>query len=136
MSNLLTLDDCELEYPIIYGISTPLRHLKLGYELDCNPDFMVQYNADIESYSASSVHSSFRITFLDDNSEWLVVKNKGSKSLFYPKYKKVDYLLCSISEDEVNPEIVKIFNQLKGISICFALDKPNQKDIVNFSQLQ
>lgn len=136
MSNHFTLEELELEYPIIYGVSTPLRHIKLGFEIECHPDFLVEFHEDIESYVGKSAHTSFLITYLDDKTQLLVIRNKGTKSLFYPRYKKVDYLLCAIGEDELNPEIIKIITKLKGISICFALDKPQQKEILNFSQLQ
>ena len=64
------------------------------------------------------------------------MKNKGTKELFYPKYKQVDYLVCSIDESEIKSEIIQIISKLRGISICFALEEPNQKQILNFTSLQ
>ncbi len=136
MSNHFTLDELELEYPIIYGISTPLRHIKLGFEIESHPDFLVEFYEDVESYLDKSTHASFLITYLEDETELLLIRNKGTKSLFYPRYKTVDYLLCARSEEELNPEIIKLIAKLKGISLCFALEKPQKKEILNFSQLQ
>jgi hypothetical protein len=76
------------------------------------------------------------ITLLDDESKCLLIKNRGSSSLFYPKYNNAEYLLCSLNENEINPEIIEIFSKLPDISLCFALENPNQKQILNFIQLQ
>jgi hypothetical protein len=136
MSNQFTLDELELEYPIIYGVSTALRHIRLGFQIECHPDFLVEFYEDVEGYLDKSAHASFLITYLEDQTQFLVIRNKGTKSLFYPRYKKVDYLLCATGDEELNPEIIKLFAKLKGISLCFALDKPQQREILNFSQLQ
>ncbi|MEN8732014.1 MAG: hypothetical protein ABF321_05525 [Bacteroidia bacterium] len=136
MQSLFTASEFVLKYPKIYGIATSLRHLKLGYVLITHADFDVVYEKEIFNFNRESEHQAYLLTYLDDDTQLLVIKNKGTQQYFYPKYKQVDYLLCSISEDEINIEIVKIVSKLKGISICFALDNPNKKDLLNFTQLQ
>ena len=136
MHSLFTTDELVLKYPCIYGISTSMRHTKLGYELSVHPDIDLQYEEDISDYSKESKHAAYHLTFLDDQSSYLIIKNKGTKHHFYPKYKQVDYLLCSMNEEEINSEIVQIVMKVKGISICFALNNPSPKEILNFTQLQ
>jgi len=135
MHSLFTAEEFVLEYPRIYGIATSLRHVKLGYWLSIHPDIEVQFEEDIPNYSKESKHGAFHLTYLDDQTTYLLIKNKGSDGYFYPKYKQVDYLLCSMNEDEINLEIIEIVSNLKGISISFALDNPSPKDILNFTQL-
>ncbi|MFB1003403.1 MAG: hypothetical protein QMC70_04605 [Bacteroidia bacterium] len=136
MQSLFTTDEFVLKYPCIYGISTSMRHVKLGYGLSVHPDIALQYEEDISDYSKESKHAAYHLTFLDDQSSYLIIKNRGTKHHFYPKYKQVDYLLCSMNEEEINSEIVQIVGKLKGISICFALNNPSPKEILNFTQLQ
>jgi hypothetical protein len=93
------------------------------------------YEPEVSSYNKESTHGAYHLTFLDDLSEMLIIKNKGVNSHFYSKYKTADYLICSLTEDEINKEIPAIISKLMGISICFALNKPNQQEILNFTQL-
>ena len=88
------------------------------------------------TYSKESLHETYLISHLDDDAKCFLVKNKGTKELFYPKYKQVDYLVCSIDEEEIKSGIIQIISKLRGISICFALEEPNQKQILNFTSLQ
>lgn len=136
MHSLFTAAESVLEYPTIYGISTSLRHIKLAYTLSKHPELEVEFAEDIPDFYKESLHAAYLLTFLDDQTRCLLIKNKGSENYFYSKYKKADYLLCSLSDDEINIEIIQILSKLSGISICFALDIPNQKEIQNFSQLQ
>lgn len=136
MQSLFTAEEFVLEYPCIYGIATSMRHVKFGYMLSRHPDLDVQFEEDIPDYNKESKHAAYHLTFLDDQSSCLIIKNKGTENYFYPKYKRVDYLICATAEDEINKEIVQIVSKLKGISICFALDNPNPKQILNFTQLQ
>lgn len=135
MQSLFSLDELVLEYPEVYGISTPMRHLRVGYVLRSSHYFDVVYEPEVSSYNRESSHGAYHLTFLDDLSTVLVIKNKGSNSHYYSKYKTADYLLCSLTENEINKEIPSIISKLMGISICFALEKPNQKEILNFTQL-
>ncbi|MFT7230180.1 MAG: hypothetical protein ACI9GO_000644 [Bacteroidia bacterium] len=135
MQSLFSLDELVLEYPEVYGISTPMRHLRVGYVLRSSHYFDVVYEPEVSSYNRESSHGAYHLTFLDDLSTVLVIKNKGSNSHYYSKYKTADYLLCSLTENEINKEIPRIISKLMGISICFALEKPNQKEILNFTQL-
>lgn len=135
MQSLFLPDELELDYPEVYGISTPMRHLRLGYILSTSHHFKVMYEPEVSSYDKESAHGAYHLTFLDDDSEVLIIKNKGNNSLFYPKYKTADYLICSLSEDDINKEIPALISELIGISICFVLNKPNQKEILNFTQL-
>lgn len=136
MQSLFTASEFVLEYPRIYGIATSMRHVKFGYRLSVHPDIELQYEEDIPNYAKESKHAAYHLTYLDDQSSCLIIKNKGSESYFYPKYKKADYLICAISEEEISQEIIQIVSKLKGISICFALENPSQKEIINFTQLQ
>ncbi len=136
MRTLFTSDELELKYPEIHGISTSMRHVRLGFLLSKHSDLDVDYYEDVVNYNKDSTHAAYVISFLDDQSKCLLVKNRGSKGLFYAKYKKADYLLCAIDEDEINIEIVKIVNKIDEISICFVLSNPNQKEILNFTNLQ
>lgn len=136
MQSLFTTEELVLKYPRIYGIATSLRHIKFGYWLSIHPDIALQYEADILDYNQESSHAAYHFTYLEDHTSCLLIKNKGSKNYFYPKYKKVDYLICAINEEEINSEIVQIVSKITGISICFALDNPNPKEIINFTQLQ
>lgn len=135
MQSLFSLDELVLEYPEVYGISTPMRHLRLGYILRSSYYFDLVYEPEVSSYTKESSHGAYHLTFLDDLSEVLIIKNKGSNSYFYPKYKTADYLICCLTEQEINKEIPTIISKLMGISICFALKKPDQKEILNFTQL-
>jgi hypothetical protein len=135
VQSLFSLDELVLEYPEVYGISTPMRHLRVGYVLRSSHYFDVVYEPEVSSYNRESSHGAYHLTFLDDLSTVLVIKNKGSNSHYYSKYKTADYLLCSLTENEINKEIPSIISKLMGISICFALEKPNQKEILNFTQL-
>lgn len=135
MQSLFTLDELTLVFPEIYGISTSMRHVKLGFRLQNHPDFEIDYFKDISMYGTDSLHAAYLLTFKDDESECIIIKNRGSKGLYYPKYKQVNYLLCSRNDDEINQEIIHIIRKLKDISLCFVLDTPNQKEIVNFTQL-
>jgi hypothetical protein len=112
-----------------------MRHLRLGYVLSSCPHLEIIYVPEVFTYGKESAHGAYHLTFLDDNSEALIIKNKGTNSFFYPKYRTADYLICSLIEDELNKEIPSIISKLKEISICFALNKPNQKEILNFTQL-
>ena len=132
---LFTSDELTLEYPTIVGLVTSLRHLKVGHRVTEHPDFQVEYCEDIESYDKKSKHATFSLKYIDDDSEYLLIKNRGTYSMFYPKYKQVDYLICSIREEEINEEIIHKMRKLKDISLCFALEIPNQKEILNFTQL-
>ena len=91
---------------------------------------------DLLDYDKKSYHLNYVVTLLDDKSKCLLIKNRGSSSLFYPKYNNIPYLLCSLNENEINPNFIEIFSKLPDISLCFALEKPNQKQILNFIQLQ
>jgi hypothetical protein len=135
VQSLFSLDELVLEYPEVYGISTPMRHLRVGYVLRSSHYFDVVYEPEVSSYNRESSHGAYHLTFLDDLSTVLVIKNKGSNSHYYSKYKTADYLLCSLTENEINKEIPRIISKLMGISICFALEEPNQKEILNFTQL-
>jgi hypothetical protein len=135
VQSLFSLDELVLEYPEVYGISTPMRHLRVGFVLRSSHYFDVVYEPEVFSYNKESSHGAYHLTFLDDFSTVLVIKNKGSNSHYFPNYKTVDYLLCSLTENEINKEIPRIISKLMGISICFALEKPNQKEILNFTQL-
>ncbi len=136
MQSLFTADEFVLKYPCIYGISTSMRHMKLGYWLSVHPDIALQYEEDISDYRKESKHAAYHLTYLDDQSSYLMIKNRGTKHHFYSKYKQADYLLCSMNEEEINSELVQIVAQLTGISICFALNNPSSKEILNFTQLQ
>jgi hypothetical protein len=134
MQLLFSGDELVLEYPTIYGISTPLRHLRLGIAIAKHTDFKVEYHKNVASYDNQSTHAAFLITHLDDGLQYLLVRNKGSKSLFYKKYKTIDYLVCSMDE-EIDSEVIEKIKTIRGISICFALENPGQKEILNFTQL-
>lgn len=135
MQSLFTLDELTLVFPEIYGISTSMRHVKLGFRLQNHPDFEIEYYDDITAYNSDSIHGAYLLTFKDDGSQCVIIKNRGSNGLYYPKYKQVNYLLCSKNDDEINKEIIHIIRKLKDISLCFVLDSPNQKEILNFTQL-
>jgi hypothetical protein len=136
MPSLFTLEELVLDYPIIYGVASPKRPLKLAFELSIHPDIEVDLYKETTTYSKESLHETYLISHLDDEAKCFLVKNKGTNELFYPKYKQVDYLVCSIDEDEIKSEIIQIISKLRGISICFALEEPNQKQILNFTSLQ
>jgi hypothetical protein len=136
MQSLFTSDELELSYPIIHGIVSANRAVRMGFVLSEHPDFDVELYNDILDYDKESLHVSYLIRYLEDNTKCLLVKNKGSNGLFYKKYKQIDYLVCAMDEEDINLEIIEIIRKLMGISICFALDNPNQKEILNFTQLQ
>ncbi len=133
--SLFTADELVLEYPEITGLVTPLKTIKLGYILRNHPDIDAVAADDIQTFDKKSVHFCYRLTFLDDASMYLLIKNKGDLGFFYPRFRKADYLLCSVSEDEINKDLISTIRNLNDITVCFALDKPNQKEILNFTQL-
>lgn len=132
---LITADELELEYPSIYGIVSPLRLLKLGYVFSSHPDLYLEKDTDVTTYDKKSVHACYRVTFLDDSFEFIIIQNKGSENIFYPRYKKMDYLICSLNEEEISENLISIFQNHRDITICYRLDNPNQKEILNFTQL-
>ncbi len=136
MPSLFTLEELVLDYPIIYGIASSSRPLRLAYNLSIHSDIEVDLYQEATTYSKESLHETYLITHLDDGAKCFLVKNKGTKEVFYPKYKQVDYLVCSINEEKIKPEIIQIISKLRDISICFALEEPNQKQILNFTSLQ
>ena len=136
MPSLFASGEFILEYPTIYGIAINQRLLGFIHTLSKHPDFHVECYDDIIDYDQKSYHLNYVITLLDDESQCILIKNRGSSSLFYPKYNNIEYLLCSNNENEVNHEIIQIFSKLPDISLCFALENPNQKQILNFIQLQ
>ena len=133
--SLFTSDELVLEYPEIMGLVTPLRTIKLGYILRNHPDIDAVAVDDIQTFDKKSIHFCYSLTFLDDDSMYLLIKNKGDLGFFYPRFRKADYLLCSVSEDEINKDLISTIRNLNDITVCFALDKPNQKEILNFTQL-
>jgi hypothetical protein len=135
MHTLFTTEELTLDVPEIYGISSALKTVKLGYYLLKNPYLGVERIEDISNYDKTSMHAAYEIIFLDDNYKCLLIKNRGTNSFFFNAYKNIDYLLCSLNEEEINNEIIEIVSKLHGVSICFALKKPNQNEILNFSQL-
>jgi hypothetical protein len=136
MPSLFASGEFILEYPTIYGVATNQRLLGFIHSLSKHPYFHVECYDDLLDYDQKSHHLNYVITLLDDGSQCILIKNRGSSSLYYPKYNNVAYLLCSLNENEINPEIIEIFSKLPDISLCFALEKPNQKQILNFIQLQ
>ncbi|PCJ66821.1 MAG: hypothetical protein COA58_05015 [Bacteroidetes bacterium] len=136
MQSLFTAEELELSYPIIHGVVSSSHPVTLGFVLSQHPDFDVELYDDVVNYSKDSLHVAYRIKYLEDDTKCLLIKNKGTKELLYKKYKQVDYLICAMNEEEINTEIIEIIRKLSGIMICFALDNPNQKEILNFMQLQ
>ena len=135
MQSLFTSDELQLSYPIIHGVVSGNRPVRMGFVLSEHPDFDVELYNDVSDYDKESIHVSYLIRYLEDDTKCLLIKNKGTNGLFYKKYKQVDYLICAINEEEISVEIIEIIRKLTGISICFALDNPNQKEILNFTQL-
>ena len=136
MPSLFASGEFILEYPTIYGVATNQRLLGFIHSLSKHPDFHVECYDDLLDYDQKSHHLNYVITLLDDGSQCILIKNRGSSSLYYPKYNNVAYLLCSLNENEINPEIIEIFSKLPDISLCFALESPNQQQILNFIKLQ
>tara|TARA_B100001063_G_scaffold220176_1_gene224833 strand:+ start:1755 stop:2165 length:411 start_codon:yes stop_codon:yes gene_type:complete len=136
MPSLFASGEFIFEYPTIYGVATNQRLLGFIHSLSKHPDFHVECYDDLLDYDQKSHHLNYVITLLDDGSQCILIKNRGSSSLYYPKYNNVAYLLCSLNENEINPEIIEIFSKLPDISLCFALEKPNQNQILNFIQIQ
>jgi len=136
MPSLFAPGEFVLDYPTIYGISLNERIWTVIYHLSKHPDLHIECCDDILNYEEKSEHLNYMITFLDDQTNCLLIKNSGSNAFFYPKYKNVEYLLCACDENEINPEIIDIISEFTDISLCFALHKPNQKEILNFIKLQ
>ena len=135
MQSLFTTDELELDYPTIYGVSSALKPVKLAYLLSKCVDLEVVAVDDLKSYDQKSIHQAFQITYLDDGFMFLLIKNKGTEAFFFKRYKNIDYLLCSLDDNNINDDLINIIAKQQGISICFALEQPNQKEILNFSQL-
>ena len=136
MPSLFASGEFILEYPTIHGIATNQRLSSFAHSLSKHPDLAIESFDDLLDYDKKSYHLNYVIPLLDDKSKCLLIKNRGSSSLFYPKYNNIPYLLCSLNENEINPNFIEIFNKLPDISLCFVLEKPNQKQILNFIQLQ
>lgn len=136
MPALFSSDEFALTYPTIYGIASYQRVLKIMFELSKQPDLDVECMEDITDYDEKSYFLNYLISYLDDNSTCLLVKNRGSSSFFYPRYKNIEYILCSLDDDEINPQIIHIIDNIPDISVCFALEIPNQNQILNFTKLQ
>jgi len=135
LQSLFTTDELELDYPTIYGVSSALKPVKLAYLLSKCVDLEVVAVDDLKSYDQKSIHQAFQITYLDAGFMFLLIKNKGTEAFFFKRYKNIDYLLCSLDDNNINDDLINIIAKQQGISICFALEQPNQKEILNFSQL-
>ncbi|MBT8327546.1 MAG: hypothetical protein KJP21_07470 [Bacteroidia bacterium] len=135
MHSLFTSEELELDFPKIFGVSSADKPIKMGYNLSLNPFIDVQFIDTISNFDETSEHAAFLITYLDDDYNCLLIKNKGSSGFFYKRFKNIDYLLCSTTEEELKEEIIEILSKLNSVSICFALDEPNQDEILNFSKL-
>lgn len=135
MHTLFTSEELELDFPEIVGVSSADKPIRIGYQLSLSPFIDVQYIDTIWNYDETSEHAAFLITYLDDGYECLLIKNKGSSGFFYKRFKNIDYLLCSTTEENLKEEIIQIVSKLTSVSICFALEEPNQDEILNFSQL-
>ena len=121
---------------LIFGNCSDQNESHNQNTIETSKDHNLHNHDDIKTHEGDSVHGAFLISFLDDKSECLLIKNRGTNSFFYKKYRKLDYFLCPMDEEEINPKIIRIVKGFKDISVCFVLDKPNQKDILNFAQLQ
>ncbi len=135
MPSLFTAEELTLDFPTIYGVSSSVRWLKLGFLLSQNQDIEVECVDDILTEHKGDKHAAYLLRYLDDGSESYVIKNKDKNSYFYHSYKSIDYLLCSVNEEEMNPRLIEIVKKIREISLCFELDMPNQKEILNFTQL-
>lgn len=135
MQSLFTSEELVLEYPTIYGISSGLKPIRLAYELSKHPDLQVLATNDCSTYDGKSSHQCFEITYLEENYGCLLIKNKGFEGFFFKRFKNIDFLLCSLDDNFINAKLINIISKLQGITICFALDHPNQKEILNFTQL-
>lgn len=135
MVSLFDEGEVVLDYPPIYGISTSLRSYRLAFLLAQHRDLDVECREDLSDYGLKSTFVNYGIYSLEEEREYLLIKNKGEKGWFYPRFKNVDYLLCSLTEEDISKEFRQQVAATRGISICFVLDKPNQKDILNFTQL-
>lgn len=135
MHSLFTSDELILEFPTIYGISSALKPIKLAYLLGKCSDIEIVAMNDCKSYDNKSEHQCFELTYLDDDYKCLLIKNKGTSEFFYRRYKKFDFLLCSLNDELINADLINIIAKHQGITICFALEQPNQKEILNFTQL-
>ena len=135
MVSLFDEGELILEFPTIFGISTSLRAYKLAFYLTQHRNIEVYAREDLEDYGSKNTYINYVIHNLDEQREYLLIKNKGEKGWYYPSYKKVDYLLCSLTEEGVSEDLTQQIASTIGVSICFVLNKPNQKEILNFTKL-
>jgi len=133
--SLFEVDELVLQYPSIYGVSSPAKSLKLAYKLNNLNRLFVEAIENIKTYSKTSSHQAYLISDLDTEESAFLIKNRGSNGFYFPSFKKVDYLLCSATDDELNQELIKLISELMTVSICFALSEPNPKELLNFTQL-
>lgn len=119
----LELDE-EREFPIL-GISTPLGDHRLAWELNTNLDLyfkkafdpfsLPNKNREIKSYEYY-IHENE-----DDQSKYLLVKNKQNASVLFTQSEKLDFFLI-IREDYINePEdLISRLRKLNGVVAVFS----------------
>lgn len=132
----LSSEEVTIECPEIYGISTPQKAYKLAWNIQKSAQFQSRKLDDVEHYYLGGHHCLYEIEDLDNQSRLYLVRNRGEKGFFYPKYKNFDFLLFSVSPYLViDNDSLTSFKSLNAVSLCLALDEPASKDNMNFVQL-
>jgi hypothetical protein len=100
-------------------------------------EFQIYREEDVPNEAAGGSHACYKLLHLDEQTEYLLVKNKGERSYFYKKYRDLDFLLFGISgRSSSDNEILMSLKDLNCVSLCLKLDKPVSPESVNFIQFQ
>ena len=117
-----------VQAPAMLGISCHTRMLKLAYQLAQFPDFYVQAIDDFTNTATDSVHQAFEITYIEDQSTYTLLANKGSNGRLLSKYKGAEYILCSDDTYFSNENIIEILSELRTINLCFVISKVSKQE--------
>lgn len=132
----LSTDEIALECPPIIGISCGLKAYKLAWYIECSNDYFVQRLDDVQNYNDNGFHSLYELQHKDDGTLLYLVRNKGTYSYFYKKFKNFQYLLFNKdAELPMDNKSITFIRTIEGVSLCLELEVPQEADKMNFIQL-
>lgn len=132
----LSSDEIALECPPIIGISCSLKSHRLAWYIERSRDYLVQRIEDVQNYNDDGYHSIYELQHKDDETLFYLVRNKGTYSYFYKKFKNFQYLLFNTdSELPMDNNCITLIRSIEGVSLCLELEVPQEADKMNFIQL-
>ncbi|MBR9859863.1 hypothetical protein GYB22_03785 [bacterium] len=133
---LFSTEELSIVCPDIIGLASNVRFYKLAWNIQQLRIFEVSQLDDIPNEVNGGDHAAYGLKHLDDQTEFILIKNKGTQGYYYKRYKNLDYLLVCTDEDHLpNNEIITTIKALDCLSLCMSLEAPNAPEDLNFIQL-